>query len=243
MRGGFATPASPPRAGRGDPARHRARLRSRPGREVQALQILAALLWQRRGCGHPAQLPRVTLLAVLASTRTASPCHLWPPARAPQSPGCTGAAGGWHGAAQGTRREGSLAGCSPPAHLRMVAAKPCTTPAPAQSSICSHLSRLINQTGGGIGLLPPRAAFPGSSARRDGDSRAMRVCWGRKRWQSSPKQSCPASPSSSGAPRTPGWFHPAAPITPSVALVPPELLYPRGAAGTAPTAPGPPEAG
>lgn len=61
---------------------------------MQALQILAALLWQRRGCGHPAQLPRVTLLAVLASTRTASPCHLWPPARAPQSPGCTGAAGG-----------------------------------------------------------------------------------------------------------------------------------------------------
>lgn len=201
------------------PRSHRARLRSRPGRDVRALQILAVLLWQRRGCGHPARLPRGPLLAALASTRTASPrcprvvpalsphcprvvpalspCHPRPPARAPQSPVCTGAAGGVRGLKAPTVKAAPQA-APPPAHLRMVAAKPGTTPAAVRSSICCHLSQLVNQTWGGgdwIGLLPPRAAFPRSSARRDGDSRAVRLCWGRTRWQS-PKRSRPASPRS-----------------------------------------------
>lgn len=102
------------------PHSHRARLRSRPGREVQALQILAVLLWQRRGCGHPARLPRGTLLAAPASTRTASPrCPRVVPVSSPASregtaePRLHGGCRGCQGAAQGTRSKGSPTGCPP----------------------------------------------------------------------------------------------------------------------------------
>lgn len=79
-----------------------------------------------------------------------SPCHPRPPARAPQSPGCTGAAGGVRGLKAPTVKAAPQA-APPPAHLRMVAAKPKpgTTPAAVRSSICCHLSQLVNQTWGG----------------------------------------------------------------------------------------------
>lgn len=188
------------------PRSHRARLRSRPGRDVRALQILAVLLWQRRGCGHPARLPRGPLLAALASTRTASPhcprivptlspCHPRPPARAPQSPGgCRGCQG-----AQGTHSKGSPAGCPPPSPSPYGGSETRHDPGRgAEQHLLPFVTARKSDLGGGgdwIGLPPPRAAFPRSSARRDGDSRAVRLCWGRTRRQS-PKRSRPASPRS-----------------------------------------------